>query len=459
MSNGRNLSRREMLRLAGLAGAAIAAGSLAACGATATPTTAPKPTVAPTKAPTAVPPAASTQKITLKATVRDYTLKIDSPWTTATKTLQKKYPGLDVQLEGMAYDDQRQKTLIAVAAGQGPDIVQLDCIWVGEFADGKTVIDLSPYYASWKGASDVPDNYLKAAQFNGKYYGVWLNSDVRFLTWEKSAVKDAGFDPLVAPKTWEELANNAVKAQKTPSLWGYGFPAFSTDHTADRFYPFLWQGGGEILTADYKKAAFNSDAGVAALQMMTDMMRKYKVSPVDLMTTGEGDVTKAVDEGKYAYGIRVGPGVGADRFKGDATAFLAARGVAHLPLPPGGKQATGSGGWLLGITRDSKQADIAWEYITVVVDQTNAAPFWKYNTMVPVSKSAAANVKEYEAAFPYFNLVGEALTFTHFRPPIPAYTKLSVPLVTGIQKALAGQATPKAALDEAAVAVNAILAG
>lgn len=456
MSSGKPLSRRSFLHLSALTMSAAVA---AACGATPTATPVPKPTAVPTKAPAAAPTPAPAQKINMRATVRDYTLKIDSPWTTGTKELQKKHPNVTVELEGMAYDDQRQKTLIAVAAGQGPDVVQLDCIWVGEFASGNVVIDLSPFYATWKDVSDVPDTFLKSAQFNGKYYGVWLNSDCRFLVWEKSAVKDAGLDPAVAPKTWTDLADNAKKAMKPPASYGYGFPAFSTDHTADRFYPYLWQGGGEILTSDYKKAAFNSDAGIAALQFMVDMIQKHKVSPIDMMTMSEGDVGTAINTGKYVYGILAGTGVGNDRFGGDAKKFVDLRGMSHLPTPPGGKQATGSGGWLLGITKNSKNVDLAWEYITTVTQPDNCYPFWKFNSMVPTRKSAAANVKEFESAFPYFNLVAEAVNFTHFRPPIPAYTKLSVPLVTGIQKALAGQATPKAALDEAAAAVNTILAG
>ena len=405
----------------------------------------------------ASPTAAAQERIVLKATVRDYTLAIDSPWRTAISEMKKRHPNVDIQIEGRAYDDQRQKTLIAVGAGQGPDIVQVDCIWLGEFANGKILIDLSPYYATWKDAQDVPEAFLKSAQFNGKYYGVWLNSDVRFLVWEKAAVKAAGLDPSVGPKTWDELGAAAQKAQQPPRLWGYGFPAASTDHTADRFYPLLWQGGGEILSPDYNKAAFNSAAGVAALQFMTDLMNKYKVSPPDLMSTSEGDVTRAVDNGQYAYGIRVGPGAGADRFKTDVSKFTELRGVAQLPVAPGGKPATGSGGWLLGISRDSKHPDLAWEFITIVTDPANATPFWKINGMVPVRKSALGNIKEFETTFPYFGLVGQAVTITHFRPPVPAYNQLSPFIVTAIQKALSRQATPKQALDEAAAAVDALL--
>ncbi|HZS87841.1 MAG TPA: hypothetical protein VFE42_10185 [Chloroflexota bacterium] len=48
---------------------------------------------------------------------------------------------------------------------------------------------------------------------------------------------------------------------------------------------------------------------------------------------------------------------------------------------------------------------------------------------------------------------------THFRPPVPQYPQISEQVATAIQKAVAGQATPKAALDAAAANVDKLLAG
>jgi multiple sugar transport system substrate-binding protein len=359
----------------------------------------------------------------------------------------------------MGYDEQRQKTLIAVGAGEGPDIVQVDTIWLGEFADGDIIIDLSEYYANWEGREDIPESFLESSQWEGKYYGVWLNSDVRFLVWEKEALRAAGLDPEVAPQTWEELIANAQQAQNPPETWGFAFPAFSTDHTADRWYPFLWQSGGDILTEDFSQAAFNSEAGVQALQFLSDLINVHEVTPPDILTISNSDLTTAIDQGRYVYAIRVGPGANADRFQGDPELFQELRGVGHLPIPAGGEQATGSGGWLLGITRDSEHPDLAWEYITLVTDPDNAAPFWKANGMVPTRTSALSNIEEYEASFPYFELVAEAVQFTHFRPAIPEYPELSTHIVQAIQRTLAQEATAQEALDEAAAAVNELLSG
>ena len=75
----------------------------------------------------------TTGKITLTGMVRNYTLKYDHPWYSAAIALQEKYPNVQVELESLPYNDQREKTLITVGAGKGPDIAQVDCIWLGEF--------------------------------------------------------------------------------------------------------------------------------------------------------------------------------------------------------------------------------------------------------------------------------------------------------------------------------------
>ena len=389
--------------------------------------------------------------------VRNYTLEGDSPYYSAARELKKRHPNVEVVLEGLPYDEQRTKVLMTVAAGKGPCVAQVDCIWLGEFAEGGILIDLTPYYEKWEDKNDIPEVFLESSKYNGKYYGVWLNSDVRLLQWEKEPLRKAGFDPEVPPKYWEEMAQMVQKAQNPPELWGFLYIAQANDDTNDYWYPWLWQGGGRILSEDYTKAMFNSEAGVQALQFWVDLMHKYKVTPQDVMSEAE-DPSAALAQGLFVMGETVGLNWSRERFP-TAEDLKKAVGARHLPIPPGGRQATGSGGWLLGITRDCKYPDLAWEFITLVTSPENAKDFWKREGMVPVRKSAIKDVAEYEEAFPYYHLVEEAVAFTHFRPYIPEYPKFAPALWTAIQKALLLEATPKEALDEAAEETNKILAG
>ncbi len=405
---------------------------------------------------------ATTGPITLTGMVRDYTLKYDQPWYSAAKALQEKYPNVQVELESLPYDDQREKTLITVGAGKGPDIAQVDCIWLGEFASNNIVIDLTDRLTKDAALrNDYIETFRASAQWQGKDRGLWLYTDVRMLTYRKDFLRQAGLDPGKPPKTWTDLRDYAKKLNRpSEGVWGYAFPAFSTDHTADRWYPFLWMGsGGQILSDDLTKAAFNGPAGVAALQLLVDLMNTDQVSPKDLLGISEKDVSNGFMADKYAMMIKVGEFWKEHRDMDlSAAQYKDKIGVAPLPVPSGGKPATGSGGWIAGITRDSKHPDIAYEYLKLVVDPQNMAQFCILDAKIPTRKSMLPMEKDFAEAIPYYSVAAEVLPTTHFRPPIPEYTKLSAEIVTGIQKALTLEARPKDALDRAAQKVDDILA-
>ena len=278
--------------------------------------------------------------VVLTGMVRDYTLRQEAPWTSAIKVFQEKHPNVTIKLEGLPYDDQRVKVLTTVAAGKGPDIVQTDCIWLGEFASSKILIDLSDRLAA---DAALRDDYLpvffEASKWQGKVYGLWLNSDVRMLGYHKDLFVKAGLDPNKPPATWKELREYAKKlTNPAEGVWGYGFNAFSTDHTADRWSRFRYMKGGSVLTSDYTKAAFNGPAGVEALQLLVDLMNTDKASPPDLLGAKESDLPKAFVAKKYAMMIP-GWGTFGPISNGRDTPWMLIRpkwGWRPFPFPTGG---------------------------------------------------------------------------------------------------------------------------
>src|SRR6516164_11729698 len=55
------------------------------------------------------------------------------------------------------------------------------------------------------------------------------------------------------------------------------------------WYPFMWQGGGEIATPDGKRSAFASPATVQALKFCQDTIHQ-NVAPRDVLGNDAGDV-------------------------------------------------------------------------------------------------------------------------------------------------------------------------
>ncbi len=145
------------------------------------------------------------EKLTLNVLVRNYTLDQDPPYKTAKAALEKKFPNVTVNLEGLGYDDTRNKTLITVGANQPLDVVQLDYIWIGEYAEGGVLQKISDKVKASDIPSDTLPQFLESSVWNGEYYAVWVNTDVRTIGWVKEHVAAAGLDPEKAKSLLEEV--------------------------------------------------------------------------------------------------------------------------------------------------------------------------------------------------------------------------------------------------------------
>ena len=403
--------------------------------------------------------ARSTETITLTAWTRTYPLDQPSPYYSAAKKFEKLHPDVKIKLLGFDGDILHQKLLLGKAGGPKPDIEQTDTIWLGEFADNGIATNLDPYYAKWAGRKDYPPNFLASSRWKGHYYGAWLNTDVRTLMWNKDVFRKAGLNPEKGPTTWAQVVSMGKQIQaNVPDVNGVAINAAASEDTADYWYPFLWMAGGDILNKSWTKAAFNSRAGVRGLQFYVDLVKKYGVTPKDVITQDSSSVEQAVLSG--AFGILLsqsGTGYGDLTKKVSIPRFKHMIGNGVLPTCPGCQQATGSGGWLLTINSASKYQDLAWEYITMVVNGENAVPFNQAQATVPVRTSIIKKYKNGMPGYPYFDVVAATYPHTHFRPWIPQYPKFVPYIYTAIEKAVAGKQTAKEALDQAAEQTNKVL--
>jgi multiple sugar transport system substrate-binding protein len=426
------------------------------------PTTAaaPKPTTAPAAAPqpTTAPVAAAAGPITLNVWVRNYTLNMESPFLTAKAAFEAKHPNVTVNVVGAPYDEQYQKIILSKAGGVKPDVFQIDQIWVGEMAAKGLAANLDSFYAKWDQASDIPDSYLASSKWKGSQYAAWAYTDVRTFMWNKEVFKQAGLDPEVPPKTWDELISMAKQVQdKVPGVSAIGFPAAAQEGTADRWYPYLFMTGGQILDDAQTKAAFNSPQGVKALQLLVDLVNKHGVTSKAVLGQDADPVHEALLSGQYAMMLD-DVGDGWVNSKLDAATYKEKIGSALPPICSDGcKPASAAGGWLLSVGADSPNKDLAFEFLSMAEATENITPFEVKNSRVPVRKSGLASSDPFKED-PYYSVVADAAKVVHFAPAVPQYPKIVEQLYTAIQKAVQGSASPKDALDAAAVEVDKLLA-
>jgi multiple sugar transport system substrate-binding protein len=409
-------------------------------------------------------PAATTTAATITVWARNYTVEEGriQPWAPGPKAaFEAAHPGATVNLaEGVGSTDQFNRIELsrAGAVEDKPDIFQLDNIWLGQFVDEGTTANLDSYYASWADKSDIVPAYANSTIVKGSQNAVWFYSDIRLMVWNKDVFKAAGLDPEKGPATWEELfADAAAIKARVPGVSPVEFPASSEESTVDRFYSYLYMTGSNILNADNTKAAFNDAGGQKALQLYVDLVKQGYTPKAVLGETADDNIAH-VFSGKAGIMLAtVGDGLGSLPDGFDVTKFQSTIGAALPPLCTGCQPASTAGGWMLAINADSPNKDLAWDYITRVTDGKNMVPFEVDRTRIPVRTSGLAEADAFKAD-PYFAQEAEAAKVAHFPPFIAKYTDMIEILWTGMQKAINGDLSTKAALDEAAGKVDTLLA-
>ena len=401
------------------------------------------------------------KEVTLTIFARAYTWDQEAPWEVAKAEIQKRHPETKFTFveEGFGWSDLRAKFLIAAAGGNPPDVAQVDIIWVGEYVEGGLLTDLTDKLNAWSEWSDVVDSFKEATKWKGPSYGTWLNTDVRVMGYNKKLFRKAGLDPNSPPEDWNQLYDMAKKITSAPAYYGYGFPAMKEEETSMRFFTMLYSAGGQILTDDLKKAAFNSAAGVKALAFNAKMVEDG-LTPKSIVSGNYMDIDNAVFQDKFAMSYmtktlglakKLIPDLTPEQFKQDF-------GAAPIPKAPGGEWSTMSGGYLLSVPKGAKHPDLAWELISIGAAPDAQFKYTSARGYVPTFYSLMERPEDYFSVDPYFNVILNSLPYAHFRPGLPQYTEISAAIQDAIQAAVLGQLSPKAALDAAAVKVNQLLA-
>jgi len=130
----------------------------------------------------------------------------------------------NVTFQPSGVDDEQFKTKLSLdmRSGGGADIIGLDGIWVGEFAQAGYIKSLEetvgPQVTAWDGWTQIPDTVKQLGSFEGKPYGVPYGTDGRVLFYNKDLFAQAGLPAQWQPRSWQEIVDAAEKLKQLPGV-------------------------------------------------------------------------------------------------------------------------------------------------------------------------------------------------------------------------------------------------
>jgi multiple sugar transport system substrate-binding protein len=359
-------SRRRFLKRALSAGGGVAAAALlSACGGT----TSAVPTAPAGAAPTSAPAAASGETIELTMwdnnTFADLAKQLDA----IMLAYEQTQPRVKLNL---VHSQDLPKTLTAIAAGTGPDIVWL---WdgsepIGSWADNNAIAPLDPYIA----ASNYDLNQLVPAALNtttyrGQVYGLPLVADAYWLWWNKALFKDAGLDPEQAPASIDELWNMAEKLTKRDgdriSQLGLQLPGGMA-----KYQTWAYAFGADFYNPEARKLLITEPAMIEAMEDINGGYQRYGPENVDRFNSSLGAEFTPQDPfltGQLAMKLDGDWVIQVIRDNKPEWTYPDDYGIAALPWAPGKEQPGGDSNVLrtypLVLMQNTKHPQEAWEFI------------------------------------------------------------------------------------------------
>jgi multiple sugar transport system substrate-binding protein len=312
--------------------------------------------------------------------------------------------------------DAQREQLVRRLGAEDPsiDIIGMDVIWTGEFANAGWIVPF-PADVDKVVSEEVFPSVLDTAEFEGQLYGapIWSNTQ---LLWYRSDLVDK------PPKTWDEMIDEAERIGPEEGL---------IQVQANRYEGLtVWtnqmiaSAGGEIISGQ-DELSLEEEPTERALEVMGRLSSSSAADPS--ITTSDEDTTRlAFESGSSAFMINY-PFVYPSAEENAPDVFKVMKAAPYPRVEPDVPSAPPLGGINLGVSEFSESQDLAFEAIECMVKPANQVQIASESGLPPVREDIYDS-KEIEKVYPgYSDLIRTSIDNAVPRPSqSPAYQDLSL---------------------------------
>lgn len=387
----------------------------------------------------------------------------------AYKPQVKDLLGIDLEIIGVPVNEMFDKEMLELAAGSGAyDLVMFNPAWMGDYVDFLAPLDeyMAQSDPAWE---DVHPGFREWANtYGGKRYAIQLDGDIIMGYYRKDLFDDPkekeafkakyGYE-LAPPANWDQVLDiqefftRDTNADGVVDLWGYA-------DQAKRGRSFYWYMLRYLANYPGDKPQYFDPATMQpkidtpeAVAALENYVKAVKNGPPGVLGWEWDELNSAFLKGNVAMMFHW-PDEG--KQAGQLAANVPGATIGFF-VPP--KRSMTFGGWILGVSKDSANPEAAYAAmrwllspetsLEMVTNPDSGQDFFRVSHFnAEVTKALVA--PDYLATF---NAAIAAL-FPELR--IPGGFEYYDTLDVQVQKALAGEASAKDALGEAANLWNAI---
>lgn len=292
----------------------------------------------------------------------------------AIELYKKSHPNVTFEPEYSGMDGYLDKLSTQAAAGNAPDIFQLDPGWVSDWAGRNQLADLSSL-----NTSKIDPKLLSSGQSKGKQVALPLGFVAQGMIYDKAALTKLG---IAAPKngwTWDDFFQMAKDSKGKLPQGQYFTKDFAGDYFAYSGFQYA-KGKGQVVTND-GKFNIDKDTFLEWTKKFEELRKEGIVPPADV-NASDKEFDPKMDlmvSGKIMFRLS---------FSNNYASWNSLKeGAYALVTMPRGKEA---GGWLkpsmfFGVSPVSKNAEEAKKFVDWFLNDPEAAKILVTKRGMPVN--------------------------------------------------------------------------
>jgi multiple sugar transport system substrate-binding protein len=373
-------------------------------------------------------------KRTIKVVVAEYSKDHTKAFWDDLDSQYEKATGNKVDLQVVDWNVIDQQVTTMIQNNQPPDILNLNS-FASYAKDGllyKTSDIISPDVQK-----DILGPFTEGGTVGGVQYATPDLSSARAFFYNKDLFSRAGI--ANPPTTFDEFVSDAqkIKALGNGTI-GYALPLGPEEAQAE-FSIWMWNSGGD-WTDGQGKWTINSDKNVQALQFLSDLANKQKVTEINPGKTNRTDGAFSLfEDGKVGMVMGFSP-LAAELDKQHKVNY----GVAQVPTNVGTPVTLAVQDFLMGFKKDGGNKDAVSSYLNLYYKTENIQKFISAEGFLPVTQSGLQQM----SSDPKFKAYLDALPHAKQAPTNdPAWDKVKVAVQQNIGAAVQPGGDPRKVLD------------
>jgi multiple sugar transport system substrate-binding protein len=363
------------------------------------------------------------------------------------KQFEEANPNIKIEPHLIPFPEYDSKSLTALQAQEGPDIIEVNSVSLGMFTSKGLVQPLDELLAD---SSIKKENFVENAWntgiYQGKLWGLPLDTGTRIILYNKDLFKASGVQEFGKTVTWPELLDAAKKiTNKDKGIYGFAFAGGERWVALYEGYGhFAIQNNAHFISDDMTKVTVNTPEMLEVFNFYKELAQ---YAPPDAVNWNDQSIyQQQFIDGKIGFYI-------AGFWSLDAVLKAKPDINYGLSAPMNKVAGSSTGGWLISLPAYTSGAkrDAAKKFLEFVFQpEINA----KWTSIMPNQPKAVALTLQ----DPRYDLFKEVLKDS--RHPIPLHPKLpdmaDAVQVEG-QKMLLGQQTPEETLAKLQTKFEALL--